>query len=41
MSEKTVENLKEELFLNDKNGYFKIDEKTEKDIYDFAKGYSA
>ncbi len=31
--------LKKDLFLNDKNGYFKIDEKTEKEIFDFAEGY--
>lgn len=40
MKEKTIaSNLKEELFLNDKNGYFKIDEKTEEDIQNFAEGY--
>lgn len=40
MEEKTqAQQLKDELFLNDKNGYFKIDEQTEKDIHDFAEGY--
>ncbi len=40
MEEKTMaQTLKEELFLDDKNGYFKIDEKTEQDIETFSKGY--
>ena len=40
MDEKTqAKELKEKLFLNDKNGYFKIDECEEKDINDFAEGY--
>ena len=40
MEEKTqAQQLKEELFLDERNGYFKIDEKTEKDINDFAEGY--
>lgn len=40
MEEKSVATeLKEKLFLDNKNGYFKIDETTEKEIQDFAKGY--
>lgn len=40
MEEKTqAQQLKDELFLDERNGYFKIDEKTEKDIQDFAEGY--
>lgn len=40
MAEKTVaQNLKEELFLDDKNGYFKIDNQTENDINNFSNGY--
>lgn len=31
--------LKKDLFLDERNGYFKIDEQTEKDIFDFAEGY--
>ncbi|MBQ4156287.1 MAG: aminopeptidase [Clostridia bacterium] len=40
MEEKTVaQSLKEELFLDNKNGYFKISEKDEENIENFAKGY--
>lgn len=40
MAEKTLaQNLKEELFLDDKNGYFKIDNQTENDINNFSNGY--
>lgn len=31
--------LKNKLFLDERNGYFKIDEKAEKEIEDFANGY--
>jgi len=38
MEEKTVaQSLKEELFLDNKNGYFKISEKDEENIENFAK----
>lgn len=40
MEEKTMaQELKEKLFLDDRNGYFKIDEQTENDINSFAEGY--
>lgn len=40
MEEKTMaQELKEKLFLDDRNGYFKIDEQTENDINNFAEGY--
>ncbi|MBQ7129042.1 MAG: aminopeptidase [Clostridia bacterium] len=31
--------LKKNLLLDERNGYFKIDEQTEKEIYEFAEGY--
>ena len=40
MEEKTMaQELKEKLFLDERNGYFKIDEQTETDINNFAEGY--
>ena len=40
MEEKTMaQELKEKLFLDERNGYFKIDEQTEADINNFAEGY--
>ena len=40
MEEKTLsQQLKDELFTNNKNGYYKIDDKCEQEIGNFAKGY--